>query len=98
MSSNKLSRLCVVLLTVSISAWTVGCGSPASNAPAKPKKDAPVETTPGEKDADKKAPAEKDPAPAEATPAEAEAGSTTGNTGAEVPEGAGDSKKEKAGS
>jgi len=36
MSFTKFSRLCVVLTTVSISAWAVGCGSPASNAPDKP--------------------------------------------------------------
>ncbi|WP_299466784.1 hypothetical protein [uncultured Gimesia sp.] len=35
MSLTKLSRLCVVLVTVSISTWAVGCGSPAST-PAKP--------------------------------------------------------------
>ncbi|MCA9014586.1 MAG: hypothetical protein KDA77_04560, partial [Planctomycetaceae bacterium] len=36
MSFTTLSRLCVVLVAVSISALTVGCGSAASNAPEKP--------------------------------------------------------------
>lgn len=47
---KNLSRLCIVLLTVSISVWTVGCGSPASNPPAKPTKPAetPTEATPPE--------------------------------------------------
>lgn len=36
MSFTKFSRLCVVLVTVSISAWTVGCGSPASKPAEKP--------------------------------------------------------------
>lgn len=36
MSFTKFSRLCVVLTTVSISAWAVGCGSPASNSSDKP--------------------------------------------------------------
>tara|TARA_R110002095_G_scaffold208781_1_gene194728 strand:+ start:4712 stop:4921 length:210 start_codon:yes stop_codon:yes gene_type:complete len=68
MSLTKLSRLCVVLVTVSISTWAVGCGSPAST-PTKPA--------------------------AEGTPdAPAEAGSTTGDAGAEVPEGGEESKKE----
>lgn len=34
MSLTKLSRLFVVLATVSISIWAVGCGKPASEAPA----------------------------------------------------------------
>lgn len=64
MSFTKLSRLCALLLTVSLSAWTVGCGSPASNAPEKP---AATDIPAGD--------------------APAEAGSSTGDAGAEVPEG-----------
>ncbi|QDV48668.1 hypothetical protein [Gimesia fumaroli] len=63
MSFTKLSRLCALLLTVSLSAWTVGCGTPASNTPEKPAADAPAADAP------------------------AEAGSSTGDAGAEVPEG-----------
>ncbi len=44
---KNLGRLCIVLLTVSISAWTVGCGSPASNPPAKPA-ESPTEATPSQ--------------------------------------------------
>lgn len=47
MSLTKLSRLFVVLATISISAWAVGCGSPASNAPA-PAEDAPAADAPAE--------------------------------------------------
>ncbi|MCH9655724.1 MAG: hypothetical protein K0U86_13745 [Planctomycetes bacterium] len=36
MSLTKLGRLCVVLTSISISAWAVGCGSPASNSANKP--------------------------------------------------------------
>lgn len=36
MSLTKLSRLCVVLTSISISACLVGCGSPASNSTDKP--------------------------------------------------------------
>ncbi|QDT40516.1 hypothetical protein Pan241w_05730 [Gimesia alba] len=69
MSFTKLSRLCALLLTVSLSAWTVGCGSPASNAPEKP---AATDIPAGD---------------APAADAPAEAGSSTGDAGAEVPEG-----------
>lgn len=36
MSLTKLSRLCVVLTCVSISALAVGCGSPASTPSSEP--------------------------------------------------------------
>ncbi len=48
MSFTKWSRLCAVLVTVSISAWTVGCGSPASKPADKPAVDAPAGDAPAE--------------------------------------------------
>ena len=43
MSFTKLSRLFVVLATISISAWAVGCGKPAADAPAPATEEAPAE-------------------------------------------------------
>ncbi|QDT91298.1 hypothetical protein [Gimesia algae] len=52
MSFTKLSRLFVVLATISISAWAVGCGKPAADAPAPagdaPATDAPAADAPAE--------------------------------------------------
>jgi len=36
MSFTKLSRLCVVLVGISLSACLVGCGTPASDSTKKP--------------------------------------------------------------
>lgn len=43
MSFTKWSRLCAVLVTVSISVWAVGCGKPADKPADKPAADAPAE-------------------------------------------------------
>ncbi|WP_298862527.1 hypothetical protein [uncultured Gimesia sp.] len=48
MSLTKLSRLCVVLTSISISAWAVGCGSPASNSTSKPAGEVPAAGQPAE--------------------------------------------------
>ncbi|QDT99710.1 hypothetical protein [Gimesia aquarii] len=48
MSFTKWGRLCAVLVTVSISAWTVGCGKPASNSADKPAADTPAADAPAE--------------------------------------------------
>ncbi|MCR9230683.1 hypothetical protein [Gimesia chilikensis] len=79
MSFTKLSRLFVVPATISMSIWAVGCGKPATEAPA-PAEEPAAEAPAGE------APAGEAPAP--------EAGSTTGGAGAEVPEGGEEAKKE----
>ncbi|EDL56749.1 hypothetical protein [Gimesia maris] len=48
MSFTKLSRLFVVLATISISAWAVGCGKPAADAPAPATEEAPAAEAPAE--------------------------------------------------
>ncbi|WP_417381965.1 hypothetical protein [Gimesia sp.] len=47
MSFTKLSRLFVVLTTISLSAWAVGCGKPAADAPA-PAEETPAAEAPAE--------------------------------------------------
>ena len=44
MSFKKLNWISAVLLTASLSIWSVGCGKPAADAPATPAADAPAET------------------------------------------------------
>lgn len=46
MSFKKLNWISAVLLTASLSVWSVGCGKPAADAPATPAADAPAEETP----------------------------------------------------